>query len=270
MARTAASVPFATRAIVLRVRPLGEKDRIATVFAPDIGRFGAVARGARATKSKLAAVAQPFVSGRFLFARGRSLDTLTQVEIENAHFHLATHALGGAWATYCCELCDALPERHPEPEIFHTLSDTLSAMDALCAENAENATLILIGHWFEIRFLALLGYPSQIGRCVECERKIVVPPGNDTRTIAFSPQRGGTLCEQCARLDAGRMTPSVATLRRWHALERMESATQVLAGELPSPKLLGELRDLLRRQITTHLDMRLRSRRFLDDVSQAL
>lgn len=270
MARTAASVPFATRAIVLRVRPLGEKDRIATVFAPDIGRFGAVARGARATKSKLAAVAQPFVSGRFLFARGRSLDTLTQVEIENAHFHLATHALGGAWAMYCCELCDALPERHPEPEVFHTLSDTLDAMDALCAEKAENAALITIGHWFESRFLALLGYPTQIGSCVECERKIVVPKDEGERKIAFSPQRGGTLCDQCARLDAARLTPSAATLRCLYGLERAESAPQVLAATLPTPQVLGELRDLLRRQIAVHLDVRLRSRRFLDDVSQML
>ncbi len=270
MARTAASVPFATRAIVLRVRPLGEKDRITTIFAPDIGRFGAVARGARATKSKLAAVAQPFVSGRFLFARGRSLDTLTQVEIENAHFHLATHALGGAWAMYCCELCDALPERHPEPEVFHTLSDTLDAMDALCAEKAENAALITIGHWFESRFLALLGYPTQIGSCVECERKIVVPKDEGERKIAFSPQRGGTLCDQCARLDAARLTPSAATLRCLYGLERAESAPQVLAAALPSSQVLGELRDLLRRQIAVHLDVRLRSRRFLDDVSQML
>jgi hypothetical protein len=69
---------YSTSAIVLRNRNLGEKDRIMTLLSPEIGKFSAVAKGARAPKSKLAAVSQSFTHARFLVARGRSLDIATQ------------------------------------------------------------------------------------------------------------------------------------------------------------------------------------------------
>src|SRR4028118_1295639 len=105
---------YSTRAVVLRVRLLGEKDRVMTLLSPELGKFAAVAKGARGTKSKLAAVSQPFVLARFLVARGRSLDIATQAEIENAHVHIAGDLLRTAWATYLCELCDAVPEEQPD------------------------------------------------------------------------------------------------------------------------------------------------------------
>ncbi|MDQ3813961.1 MAG: DNA repair protein RecO, partial [Armatimonadota bacterium] len=142
MARTAASRPYATRGVVLRVRTLGEKDRIMTLLSPERGKFDAVARGARQAKSKLRAVSQPFVLARFLLVQGRSLDIATQAEIEEAHIHITADLLKTAWATYCCELCDALPEQLPDAALFDLLCVTLGTLDA--ATNSP-ATLEVVG-----------------------------------------------------------------------------------------------------------------------------
>jgi DNA repair protein RecO (recombination protein O) len=290
--RTARSAPYPTRAIVLRVRPLGEKDRVLTLFAPEIGRFSAVARGSRGTKSKLSAMAQPFVAGRFLLAHGKTFDVLTQGEIENSHRHLSSQLLGAAWAAYWCEMLDALPERHPEDDLFSLLLHALDALDALCERaspapdfalppmNASSAVALAptnadfdfaaqahwLGHWFEARFLALQGFPSQIGRCVACDAKIVVAPSDAGAQIAFSTSRGGTLCANCVRLDPARTSVLASSLRALHRLERAEELPEAPA---LSPRNAGELRDLLRRALQAHLDIRPRSRRFLDGVSHS-
>jgi DNA repair protein RecO (recombination protein O) len=267
---------------VLRVRPLGEKDRVLELFGPEIGRWSAVARGARGPKSKTAALSQPFVLARMLLAKGRSLDVLTQGEIENAHFHIPTHLLGAAWASYWCELCAGLPERHAEDEVFALLQDALAALDHACAqteapEGTQRSTqteagdstagaLALLGHWFEARFLALLGFPSVVGTCARCESKIAVEAGEGAR-VAFSPRLGGTLCASCAPDDPSRLEPHAHTLRLLHRLERTPTPALLPDAAGSSARWQPEVRTLLQRSLLAHLDLRPRSRRFLDDLA---
>ena len=155
--KTFASATYHARAIVLRVRNLGETDRVMTLLSDERGKFDATARGARRPKGKLSAISQPFVRARFLIAKGRSLDIATQAEIENAHQHIAGDLLKAAWATYCCELSSFLPEHLPENELFDLLAITLEAFDAASAERVD-----IIGRWFEAHYLSLLGYAPQI------------------------------------------------------------------------------------------------------------
>ncbi len=299
--RTAASAPYAARGIVLRTRPLGEKDRIVEMFGPGIGRWSAVARGARGGKSKLSALSQPFVCARLLLARGRSLDVLTQGEIENAHFHIPSNLLAAAWASYWCEVVASLPERHAEDEVFELLEAALGTLDLLCAHAEPNpnpapnqaaqttqaasnepadeplaepldepeplpARMMLLGHWFEARFLAALGFGSVVGSCARCEAKIVVSREHAEARVAFSPAMGGTLCASCAPSDPERLSPRAHTLRLLHRLQRTELPS-LLPPASTSARLEAELRTLLRRSLLAHLDIRPRSRRFLDDLA---
>lgn len=228
------------------------------MLSPERGKFSASARGARATKSKLAAVAQPFVRGRFLLAHGRSLDILTQCEVENAHGNISNDLVKTAWATYACELCDAIPELQPDEGAYELICAALEAWNDRA--NDEAAT---IGHWFEARFLAHLGYAPTIGNCVQCGHKIVVERDNTQARLAFSPSHGGTLCANCKTSDPNRMTVGVQSLRAWHRLERAEQAPSQFALNTANAR---ELRDLLRRSLIVHLDLKLQSARFLDDV----
>lgn len=263
MPRTAASVPYSARALVLRVRPLGEKDRILTLFSPEKGRFGAVARGARSPKAKLAALSQPFVLARFLLAKGRSLDLVTQAQIETAHPRLTQDALRSAWAIFGCELADHLPEESPDAEGFELLLVFLNALDgSQTNENCEAA-----GVWFESQWLAHQGYAPQIGFCVACDAKI--SPGNENgEKIWFSPQMGGTLCSNCRHNDSASEAVGVETLRALHRLSRSRRPPQSLI-EAPfelGARAQGELARVLRRSTFAHFGNRIKSAPFLEDL----
>jgi DNA repair protein RecO (recombination protein O) len=256
--KTFASASYHARAIVLRVRNLGETDRVMTLLSAERGKFDATARGARRPKGKLSAVAQPFVLARFLLAHGRNIDIATQAEIENAHPHIAENLLKTAWATYCCELGTFLPERLPENELFDLLEHALQAFDGVTPEGVET-----IGRWFEARYLALLGYAPQIGRCVVCEKKIAVPADDVTRRLIYSPHLGGTLCGECVSRDAQRLTVNVQALRALHHLSRNPQVPETL--ELV-PQARRDLHDCLRRTLTVHVEIKPKSQTFLDEI----
>lgn len=258
MARTFASSTYHARAIVLRVRTLGETDRIMTMLSDERGKFDATARGARRPKGKMSAVAQPFILARFLLAKGRSLDIATQAEIENSHPHITSDLLKTAWATYCCELSTFLPERLPENDLFDLLAATLEALDEAKHENVE-----LIGRWFEARYLTLSGYAPQVGRCVSCEKKISVPAEDMARRLIYSPQLGGTLCGDCASHDSQRLTVNVQALRVLHQLSR--SVFSPTAIDLYSG-IKRDLHDCLRRGLLAHMELKPKSQAFLDEI----
>jgi DNA repair protein RecO (recombination protein O) len=267
MPRTAASVQYSTRALVLRVRPLGEKDRILTLFSPEKGRFSAVAKGARGPKSKLAALAQPFIVARFLLAKGRSLDIVSQAQIEQAHGHISSDVWRSAWASYGCEIADNLPEGLPDELGFEILSVFLATLDHANEAEAVEAA----GLWFQAQWLAHQGYAPVVGFCAACSEKIALSPSQPNAPIAFSPQQGGNLCAICAGLDAAHFTVSAGCLRALHRLERSRRAPSALAAApfALSGREKGELGTLLRRCVAHHLGARLRSQAFLDEIRAA-
>jgi len=278
MARTfAASAPYSTRALVLRVRPLGEKDRIATLFSPESGRFSAVCKGARGPKAKLAAVAQPFILARFLINKGRSLDIVNQAQIENAHQNIAGDIERAAWASFGCEIADNLPEGLPDERGFEILSVFLATLDAIPPQHEHNSedALDAAGAWFQAQWLAHQGYGAIIGFCAACGEKIALSGEvtNETASeaVAFSAPQGGTLCAQCARSDAAHFEVSAQSLRALYRLERSRRAPATLR-DAPfdlGARQGGELGTLLRRSLAHHLGARLRSQAFLDEIRTA-
>lgn len=254
---------YSTSAIVLRNRNLGEKDRIMTLLSPEIGKFSAVAKGARAPKSKLAAVSQAFTLARFLVARGRSLDIATQAEVEQAHTHIAGDLLRTAWATYLCELCDFVPEHQPDEELFETMR---VALERLNVENAPRDDIELAGLWFEARFLSILGYAPTLGRCVVCGDRIVVAPDEQSRQVSFSAALGGTLCGTCSSRDPARVSLLAAALRALHRLERATQPPTAHNIELTTAAR-RDLRSSLRGLLAAHLEIRPRSQKFLDEIT---
>ncbi|MBW3635216.1 MAG: DNA repair protein RecO [Armatimonadetes bacterium] len=266
MPRTAAFVPYPARALVLRARPLGEKDRVLTLFSPERGRFSAVAKGARGPKSKLAALAQPFILARFLLVKGRSLDIVSQAQIENAHGNLSGTVEKVAWASYGCEIADTLPEGLPDERGFEILVVFLGTLDSAEGDESVEAA----GLWFEAQWLAHQGYAAVIGFCASCDEKISLPDDRPNAPIAFSPQQGGTLCATCAAMQP-HTTVAASSLRALHRLERSRRAPASLF-DAPfglATREIGELGAVLRRCLSHHLEARLRSQSFLDEIRAA-
>ena len=262
MPRTAASTPFSTRALVLRARPLGEKDRVLTLYSPDIGKFSAVARGARSPKGKLSALAQPFVVARFLGATGRSLDIITQAQIEAIHAHLSGDVLKMSWASLACECADWAPERVADEEGFAILQvflDALNEADGFVGCEA-------VGLWFQAQWLAHQGYSPTIGICVSCGKKLEADG-----EFWFGPLSGGTLCGNCRGVEASPERVSGQAMRALHRLERSRRPPLALADAPFSldERGAGELARCAMRSLLAHGEGRLRSLPSLQDARAA-
>ena len=270
MPRSAASVPYATRALVVRTRPLGEKDRIVVLFSPERGRIDAVAKGARGPKSKLAALAQPFVLARFLLVTGRSLHIVSQAEIETTHNRLSLSIYATAWAYFVLEVVATIPEGLPDERGFEIVIVALNAIENASDDDAREAA----GIWFEIQWLSHQGFAPVIGFCVECARKISVPAtevADQDARLWFGPNLGGTLCDECSHRDGGALRVGAASLRALHRLERSNRAPNSLQ-EAPfglDADASAELAQCVRRSVLAHIAPRFKSLPFLEELRAA-
>ena len=75
-----------TEAIVLRSIRFGEADRVLHLFTLERGRVGAIAKGARKTRSRFGARLEPFSHVELLLHQGRGeLHTVTGVDLLRSH-----------------------------------------------------------------------------------------------------------------------------------------------------------------------------------------
>ncbi len=191
--------------IVLRTQKLGEADRIISLLTRSNGRVRAVAKGVRRTKSKFGGRLEPFMHVDVQFARGRTLEVVTQVESSSAF----PQAIVGDYARYTAgtamlETAERLVAEEGEPAVQQFLL-LLAALRSL-ATGAHEPTLVLDS--FLLRSLALAGYAPSFGDCAGCGA-----PGPHR---AFSAGAGGMLCAVCR--PAGSATPATETVALLGAL----------------------------------------------------
>ena len=246
---------YSAGAVVLRRIDLGEKDRILTVFTREHGKLSAVAKGARRPGSTLAGASEPFTYSKMLLSSGRDLDVLTQAEIKESFPNVKADIAGVAHGIYLLELTNSfVDQRQPNPDIFDTL---LSAMYVLESGTDPEMT----ARYFEIQFLAILGYEPSFEACLRCGRQ----PGRER--ISFSPAMGGIVCARCGSPpnDAISVPAAVASY-----VKALRTAEPHKLKELRFPK--GARRDLarmLRWHIRYRLEHDLKSTDFIDAISEA-
>ncbi len=66
--------------INLKSIPIGESDRLLTIFTKEFGIIRAVAMGVRKGRSQIGGRSELFVVNQLLIAKGKSLDKITQAE----------------------------------------------------------------------------------------------------------------------------------------------------------------------------------------------
>lgn len=243
---------YKTNALVLRRIPLGETDKIVTLFSREYGKFSAVAKGARKTTSRLAGATEPLMLLRALLAEGMNLDVLTQCEIKES-FPLLRGDFGLILrATYACELLEKLTvERDAAPEAFDLLLSTLYVLQRAADPDAAL-------HAFELQLLAQVGYEPRLDACARC--------GGDLQhdgPLFFSPSRGGLLCSSCADATDDALPLAKETAETMARLLLEEDARALAQLEL-SPTVRKEMARLLRAHLRYRLERDLKSTELLD------
>lgn len=114
-------------AYVLHARPFRESSQLLEILTRDHGRIGAVARGARGTKSRWRGVLQPFRPLLVSYSRRSDLATLTAADQVAAPPSLMGEAL--YCGLYLNELTLRLLMRHDaQPEVFQQYRETVAAL----------------------------------------------------------------------------------------------------------------------------------------------
>jgi len=174
---------YATRAIVLRARPLGEADRIYTLLTVARGKVAAVAKGVRRPRSRLAGRLELLGEVVVQLHRGRNLDVIVAADVVHARFEALVVPGRFAAASMLAELVDAFCE--PDlavPEIYALLAAATGALAA-----ATDAPALVPR--FVLRLLGALGAGPELGICVRC--------GGELRGAWVDVDAGGLTCVAC-------------------------------------------------------------------------
>ena len=177
-----------SEALVMRHVDYGEADRIVTFLTPERGLLKGFARAARKSRKRFGVSLEPFNRIQVQWRAGRGdLCLLQDAELLEAHTGLRSDLQSFALACYGVELVEMLlHEGQAHPEIYQLLD---SFLDFLNGHGDPAVARILL----ELRLVQQLGYIPHLLHCSEC----FLVFGTQDR-VAFSPTRGGSLCQDCA------------------------------------------------------------------------
>jgi len=185
--------------IVIRTTDYGESHKVVAIFSREAGKISAMARGAKKTNSRLAAVSQPFTYGYFLIQTGKGLGTLQQGDIISSLRGIKEDIFKTAYATYLVEMVDrSSQDNDPNPYLFELLHQSLNYI-------SEDYDPAIITHIFEMKMLQVLGQYPELSKCTMC--------GNTEGKFAFSIKENGLICHRCLEKDPHYLPLSQNTIK---------------------------------------------------------
>ena len=154
---------FTTPALVIRRADYSDYDRMVTLFAPELGRIDAIARGCRRPKSPLVNAVEPFTSGEFTLYTHKERFTLKQCLISDSYYELRGDYVRLSHGAYWLRLLDTviLPDT-PSPELF------ITTLRALAHLNYGELPPELVTFAFEAHFMRLMGLAPRMKNKVRC------------------------------------------------------------------------------------------------------
>lgn len=172
--------------VVLRAVPVGEADRIVTLYTRDRGKLRASARGVRRGRSKLGGHLDVLNRVSISLARGRNLDVITGADALETFRRLKSNLDYLAYGLYVAELVDAIsPQEAPNYPLFALTLEALRLLEVIV-----NPRPVL--HAFELRVLEYTGFMPELNNCVVCRTEL--EPGQHR----YAPEVGGALCLHCS------------------------------------------------------------------------
>ena len=186
-----ASRTVKTEAVVLRSIRYGEADRILHLYTLERGRIGAIAKGARRTRSRFGGRLEPLSHVELLVHEGRGeLHTVTGADLIRSHDAARTDPYRLAVGHIGLEaMLRLFVEQEASPQAFHVLTRFLDLLDAVEAELPARPALDPLVLSFQLKLLWLSGYLPHLASCAAC--------GAEASLVGFSAQAGGGVCAEC-------------------------------------------------------------------------
>ena len=178
-------------AIILRSIRYGEADRVLHLFTLERGRVGAIAKGARKTKSRFGARLEPFSHVELLLHEGRGeLHTVTGADLVRSHDASRTDAYRMAAGHIGLEaMLRLFLEGDENARAFHALARFLDLLDEVDPSLPAQPALDPLVLSFQLKLLWVSGYLPHLAGCASC--------GEEAALVGFSAQAGGGVCAAC-------------------------------------------------------------------------
>jgi len=146
---------YKTEGIILKIADLGELDRLLTIYSQGYGKIQARAISVRKPEAKLKGYLQYFVRGRFLLAKSKTIDIVTDLEVKDSYRFLRVNLKSLAYAFYFSELIDKLVVA---PEADQNIWRLVCwAFEVLNQPRKDFSNIRLV---FEDKLVEFLGYSS--------------------------------------------------------------------------------------------------------------
>ncbi len=169
--------------------PLGESDKVVSMFSSERGLVRAVAKGARKPGTKMSGKSEALCVNNLLIATGRSLDIITQAESVATFSRLRTDLVRLTYGLYYAELAQSFGEGlEQESDVFFQL-----LLESLTLQESAQQDAHFLALEFEMCILRMLGLSPELTVCVGCRE-----PLTERNLSVFIQELGGVMCEQCA------------------------------------------------------------------------
>ena len=242
-------------ALILGSIDLGESDRLLQILTRERGRLTVRARGARRSRKRYGGKLDRFSLVRaHISARARGRFTLGDVDLVEPFLGIRGDLLCTAMADHVIELVRIVTrEEEVNPDVFGLAVRVLSTLDS--GDSPPEGW----HHAVVMQMLHLSGLAIALGACSACGESI-----GPRQRAGFSMSTGGLIC---TRHDV----PDAESLRAGE-LERLR---QLSRADLADPSSLlssphdARVRTIVRRFCEYHLEQRLRSGPFLDQLLDA-
>ncbi len=175
---------------ILRMRDLGESDRIVVLLTGKLGKLDAVARGARKSKKRFSSLGLFGLYHIVLsYSSQRDLQSLTACDAKKLFHNIGPDVVRFACAAYGAELLGIFAPYHdPVPELFALASWFFNAVDS------DDEPFFVLSR-FLVRLLVDSGLSPDLKECVACGRAYT---GADAM---YSGRFHGLLCPKCRASD---------------------------------------------------------------------
>ena len=234
---------------MLDTTKLRESDLILTLLAEDGSQLRCVARGARKPGGRLAARTQLFCEADLLVARGRSLDVVSEAQLERAHAGISGDLARVSAASAVAEVARLTCfEDATDPFLYPVCSRALTA----CEQAVGQPHLDVVVAAYVLKVLSHQGWRPQLDACVLC---------GEPDVSRLSAMAGGAVCESCSRELPGAEPVGAAELAWLRALIGL-TFDELLEAEV-TPVMASYLLAAIHGWAATHLDARLRALEFL-------
>jgi len=243
---------YRVEGIVIRSMDYGENHKIVTLVTNSLGKVGVLIRGAKKVRSKHASLAQPFTYGEFTFVRTQGLGTLHYGEALSSHHLLRSDLDLSAHASYIAELMDRAIQ---DDEVNITHFEYLKACFGALSEGKDYEVVTGL---FEMKMLQLSGYSPVLEECIHC--------GNRVSPFKIAFYSGGIVCSRCSANDATMNEISDSALKLLRLYKQID--IRRIGNITVSSETKKELTTIMRGLIDGQLNIRLKSRAFLDNLSK--